>query len=163
MANTPRIILIAGMPATRKSTYCGWLRAAKGFVLLDVQREREAIDQGIAQAGSLTTFIQGLPRRTVIDWGFPPGSTPAVFLLKEAGVDLWWFDGDPEAARAAYLEQGRGPLDDFDRQMENIREAKPVIENLFGENRITVLDLSGRYMPESVICARMFGEDENTI
>jgi hypothetical protein len=58
---------------------------------------------------------------------------------------------------------GKGPIDDFDHRMENITEAKSVIENLFDENRITVLDASGRYVPESVVCARMLREYENTI
>ena len=61
------------------------------------------------------------------------------------------------------LAQGRGTIDDFERQMKNITEAKSVIENLFGENRISVLDPSGRYMAEAVICVRMFGETEEMI
>jgi hypothetical protein len=38
-----------------------------------------------------------------------------------------------------------------------------VIETLFGEHRITVLDASGRDVPEPVLCARMLQEDRNTI
>ncbi len=124
MEAVPRLILIAGTPATRKSTYCGWLRAAKGFIVLDLARDSQAVDEEIAEAGSLTAFVQGLPRRTVIDWGFPAGSIPAIYLLKEAGVELWWFDGDHDAARAACLELGKGSLDDFERQSENVAEAK---------------------------------------
>lgn len=156
-------ILIAGMPMTRKSAYCGWLRAAKEFVVVDLEREQAAIDAQIGEVGSLSAFIQSLPSRTVIDWGFPAGSIPAIYILKEAGVELWWFDGDPEAARSAYLAQGRGSVEDFEQQMESATEAKPMIESLFGENRISALDASGRYLAEAVICKRMFGEMDETI
>src|SRR5712692_10480801 len=137
----PKIILVAGIPASGKSTYCGWLRAAKGFVHLDVDRDVETINREIEEAGSLTTFIdrlRALGRPVVIDWGFPPGSAPVVHLLGEAGVDLWWFDGDPVALRAAYIKRGRGSVDDFERQMGEIADAGPMIANLFGDQRVTV-------------------------
>ena len=61
------------------------------------------------------------------------------------------------------LGRERGSIADFERQMDNIADAKSSIETLFRENRITVLDNFGRYMPEAVICKRMSGETDEMI
>jgi hypothetical protein len=157
------VILVAGIPATGKSTYCGWLHGAKGFAHLDIDRDSAVVNQQIERAGSITKFIRDFQGPTVIDWGFPTGNIPVVHLIKEAGAELWWFDGDIEAARAAFIRRKRGTLEEFEKQVRDIQEARESIAALFGDNRITVLDASGRYLPEAVICARMFGETTDTI
>jgi hypothetical protein len=82
-------LLISGIPASRKSTFCKWLEEKKGFLHLDVEEDCLLDWHGLATAwdvlfdggGAAAPFIAALDkfrRPVAINWGFPPEHLPAV-------------------------------------------------------------------------------------
>src|SRR5438270_1286276 len=97
-----RHLLISGIPCSGKSTFGGWLAAAKKFVHIDMEKsgldeqDLRATWEPFWQGRDRTGFLEALEKlsaSTVLDWGFPPALLGVVSSLKAGGVDVWWFDG----------------------------------------------------------------------
>ncbi len=153
-------LLISGIPASGKSTFCKWLEEEKGFLHLDVE-EPGALDwYGLAtawnalfvpgaSAASFLGALDGFHRPVAIDWGFPPENLSAVRNLFDGGVMLWWFAADWAVARRKFAERGnhKGSTDAFDIQIQKIEAALPEIDALFGFHRVYALPSTGIYPP----------------
>jgi hypothetical protein len=157
-------LLISGIPASGKSTFCRWLERKKGFFHLDVEEDGVLDRHGLATAWdalfaanpTAAPFIQALDRfgrPVAIDWGFPPERLDAVRNLFESGVMLWWFAADWAVARRKFAERGssKGPVKVFDIQIEKIRDALPEINALFGSHLVYALPSTGIYTPAEEI------------
>jgi hypothetical protein len=159
-------LLISGIPASGKSTFCRWLEEKKGFLHLDVEKPEVLDRYGLVTAwdtlfgasASAAAFIQALEkfkRPAVIDWGFPPDHLDAVRKLSEAGVMLWWFAADWAVARRKF-EQRRYPhVQDFDIQIRKIEAALPEINSLFRSHVEYTLPSTGIYTPPDQIWESM--------
>lgn len=131
MRSSSRILLVAGIPASGKSTYARWLVKNKGFALYDVDfaSDKNPLNRWIAQTEE--SGSQG-----VIDWGFPPSNLDTVNWLISNGAAAWWFGGDPAAARASFaLRSAKGEhpasLAAFEHQMAQIEANWHRIEPVF--------------------------------
>lgn len=128
MADCSQSIMLCGIPASGKSTYGDWLQQEKGMLFVDVEED------GALEGANLETqwsrlfnepscardFVAGLADRTVLAWGFPVRCLPMLAALKEAGLVLWWLDGNRKAARDSFIVRGTVGLKYFDRQMLDI-------------------------------------------
>jgi len=96
------ILLVSGIPASGKSTYCRWLEQDQGFIHFDIDvqmfqgtgvgpRWNSIFHPGGSTKPFVSTLRQWL-RSVVIDWGFPPAKLGVVRDLKEEGVEISWFD-----------------------------------------------------------------------
>jgi hypothetical protein len=151
-------ILIAGIPAAGKSTFCRWLSREHQYVhwefdqmLADPRaypKEVEPLLEMICASGAeqIEALTKQLPERLVIDWGFPPKNIGTVSVLKAAGFRIFWFDGDRARARQDYIARGTASIQMLDIQMPEIQEAWPQISALFRPNMIDVLRPDGQRM-----------------
>lgn len=173
----PTIVHLSGIPACGKSTYGKWLEQEKGFLHLDFDK----LLQGEGTSGKLAlirilqtngsrSFIETI-RKTVhpaaLDWGFPPNNLPLVRNLQEEGVKVWWFDGDREAARQAFIRreaarqafirEGDVSVETLDRQMALIERHWAKIMEIVGSRVIKTLRKDGSYLSSESIFTQMFG------
>jgi hypothetical protein len=150
----PRVLLIAGIPATGKSHFCRWLAREHRYRHLDVDSVGPTIQ---SELDSVLADLRGIGHRpesrVVVDWGFPPECLPFVRALKDAGARLWWFDGDRERARAAFVERGTVPLPCFVAQMEKIEAQWRDIRDAFAPHLLDVIAKDGERMPPEDIWA----------
>ncbi len=136
-------IVLSGVPGTGKSTYACWLHETYGFVHQDVDR------QGLPPGSALAQ------RPLIVDWGFPanePGLRGCITLIrswKTTGAQLWWFDGDREAALASFLKRGTVPKQSWDYQMKGINDNWSKIEAEI-DGRIDTISANDRLTPEQV-------------
>lgn len=159
-------LLISGIPASGKTTFCKWLAEKKGFLHLNVEEDGVLDRHGLAAewlalfgAGSpAESFIQALDkfkRSVVIDWGFPPEHLDTVRKLFEAGVMLWWFAADWVVARCKFKERGTIPVGLFDIQIRKIEAVLPEINALFRSHVEYTLPSTGIYTPPDQVWESM--------
>jgi len=159
-------LLISGIPASGKSTFCRWLEEKKGFLHLDVEKngvlERYQLTTAwhglFGPAGSPAPFLEALEnfkRPVVIDWGFPPEHLDAVRKLFEAGVMLWWFAADWAVARRKFQLRRYPHVQAFDIQIRKIDAALPEINALFRSHVEYSLPSTGIYTPPDKIWESM--------
>ena len=121
------VLLLSGIPATRKSTFARYLAREYGFAHYDVEcypsgwphPELKKVWEYTGSSAFLAQLKQ-LHDRIVLDWGFPVSSLPLINELRAEGVRLIWFDGAIGRAREKFLERGseaKGPVECFDRQV----------------------------------------------
>lgn len=123
------VILISGIPATRKSTFACYLAREHGFAHYDLEcyprgwPHSELKDVWVADRAAFVAQIRQDHLRVVLDWGFPVSCRSWVKELQSQGVQLIWFDGDIDSARAQFILRGGMPVENFDGQVEAIRNA----------------------------------------
>ena len=161
------ILLVSGIPAAGKSSYCGWLEQEKKYIHFDIDR-RQFQGTGVQPQwdaifrpnGSVEPFVKSLSqwrRSAIIDWGFPPAWLQVVRDFKDVGVDIWWFDADISAARQKFIERAEHSVENFDRQIARIQQAWPMIAAVFGSHLMRTLCANGIYLSGAEIFRRMFG------
>ena len=155
-------LLISGIPASGKSTFCRWLEEKKGFLHLDVEKPGVLDRYGLATAwdtlfdagATPAPFIEALEkfkRPVVIDWGFPPECLHTVRKLFDSGVMLWWFAADWAVARRKFELRRYPHVQAFDIQIRKIKDALPEINALFGSHKEYTLASTGIYTPPETI------------
>src|SRR4051812_12311560 len=107
------VILLAGIPATRKNTFARYLVQEHGFAHYDLECHPHGWrhpDLHSTWARNRIAFVAEACRRDariVLDWGFPVGCVGWVRELQAQGVRLVWFSGDIAQARLAYVNRAR--------------------------------------------------------
>jgi hypothetical protein len=155
-------LLISGIPASGKSTFCRWLEEKKKFLHLDVERPGVLERHQLATAwhglfgseGSPAPFLEALEkfkRPVAIDWGFPPECLDTVRKLSASGVMLWWFAADWAVARRKFEQRGYPLVQDFDIQILKIQTALPDINAVFRSHVEYALPSTGIYTPPDKI------------
>ena len=100
------IVLIAGIPASGKTSFGDYLRDRKHFLHIDLEAPDGSFLYALTKSvrvGRVDGFLEALKgnaTRIVLTWGFHTDDLNIVQALKRAGVELWWFDADEEAARS---------------------------------------------------------------
>lgn len=161
-----RLLVISGVPATGKSSYCKSL-AGRGWVFIDHDRANRAtrqIDQtwwALVTSGRAADFVQVVARGkedVALEFGFPTDLLPQVRLLKAAGAQHWWFGANHQSAREAFIarndewaSQGRQdlviPIMYFDRYVRDIAAISDEIRKVFTPKIIETLQLGGKRLP----------------
>jgi hypothetical protein len=140
-------VLLAGVPATGKSSFAGWISEKYDLDNIDIDREPHRYGPDAWRV---------MPR-VVIDWGFPVHCLPVVKQLVASGFDHWWFDGDRDAARQSFLSRSGHPanLAALDTQMGNIERHWKEIAELFSGRVVNVINAGPRYLSNEERLAEM--------
>lgn len=153
-----RVLLLAGIPASGKTTYGTWLAAKKGWFHVDLERPGALEAAGLraawvevcrsagSTAGAFVGDLRSRGRNAVLDWGFPPSCLPIVRALVAAGVEAWWLDGDRDAALASYQARGTGSIDAWRAQLNAIDRNWPAIAELVGPRVIRTVEPGPRHV-----------------
>lgn len=162
-----RNILVAGIPGSGKTTYCQWLEQEKGFLHLDIDELLQ--DRGTEQklalidclrhtAEKFLRAISKVEQPIAIDWGFPPWLLSLAELFKGSEFSIWWFDGDRDAAKAAFIQRGSPDrsLQVFDVQIKSIEEDWPRMQKVIEDNIICSVSVGPTHAAPEDIYGRMF-------
>lgn len=135
-------------------------------MFIDVEKHGVLQKAGLAEpfilmltSNSVETFLEAvraMGRPVVLDWGFPPSRLPIVANLKEAGVEVWWFDGDRDAARESFIKRNTVPVEALNVQMPAIEGAWPEIRAVFEGHIIENVHAGPTYEPHDKVYERMF-------
>ena len=123
------LLLIAGIPATGKSTACRILARDHGFAHYDMEchpRGWPAPELKTIWDRSRPSFVSALRSRhtrIALDWGFPPHCLDWVAELQALGARLIWLTGDVAQARRFFIQRGGQSVSLFDDQVARIRAA----------------------------------------
>jgi hypothetical protein len=159
-------LLLCGIPASGKSTFGQWLADNRGFLFLDAEKPGSLEQVGLrphwnsmfVPGASVLPFVQALQQLgspIALDWGFPPSCLSVVKALKLAGFELWWFDGDPAAARQSFITRNTVPVGCLDVQMQNIDNSWQDIQSVFDSHMIETISAGPSYLAHEQICARI--------
>jgi hypothetical protein len=154
-----RFLLVAGIPASGKSSFGRWMSQQHRFRHEDLEKHSNHLEW--LQRKPARSFIDevrwGQPD-FILDWGFPPNASTlaTVRRLVEAGMTPWWFDGDRTAALESFLARG-SPLRDWEVQMPKIEANWGEIEAIFGSNHIEAVSRGPVYTPPENIYEQMLG------
>jgi len=157
-----RQVLLAGIPATGKSTFGTWLSKEKHFKHEDLERHPNHLEW--LERKPPGRFIDELRARWpdfILNWGFPPNDRcfAKVRSLVDAGMTPWWFDGDRGAALDSFVRRDTVNREAWNAQLAQIEDRWADIEDIFGANRIDVIDSDGVYLTCPEIYEVMFGSE----
>src|SRR3989442_528704 len=120
------LILLTGLPATGKSTYCKHLHDGFGFHAINTDERPEVIAEAMNfSAGFVERYCQEHDR-VVIEWGFALHLLQFVLELRSQGAKLVWFRGEEDICRhfhATHLNNDPARMKEFDLQMSRINHA----------------------------------------
>jgi hypothetical protein len=156
------LLLLSGRPGAGKTTYAEWLSDHRGFARIETDLRGDWIQrlcvEDLGQAQAARKAADGLGPNVVIEWGFFPSELASVRLLKLAGFDPWWFDGDEPAAREGYLKK-RGSdanvVAACAAQLERILAAWPELEAFYGDHIIETVSPGPAHLPWEEVAALM--------
>jgi hypothetical protein len=141
-----KIILIAGTPASGKTSFGDYLRDKKDFLHVDIEEFEGSYLHSVWVAAlrlkDMSLFLNTLKERNpnaVLSWGFHMDDLQIAADLKRAGVRLWWFEAEEARARERFIARGVGSIDVFDAQMKRIKNSRAKIEELFHPNILRTL------------------------
>jgi hypothetical protein len=161
-----RLLVISGVPATGKSTYCEWL-TGRGWRFINHDRAESAkreIDQTwwrlvtSDRAADFVPLVSAGTQDIALEFGFPIALLPQVRQLKAAGAQHWWFDADHHTAREAFIARNQemarlGKRDRivdirfFDKYVNDIAARRDELHQLFEPKIIETVMLGGKYIP----------------
>src|ERR1035438_8248846 len=158
MVSLPHILLVSGSAASGKSTYSRWLKDNKGWYHCEgdqVFTDQESVEAAVQEAQART-------QRTVIDWGFPPACLNKVRWVTTQGVEIWWFDGDREAAKTSFTKRGQSgqhpaTMQALKIQLAAIEASWSQIGKVFGAHIIRSVEDGPQYLGPDRIFEAMFG------
>ena len=158
------ILLLSGIPGSGKSSFARWLAKNKDYLHLDFDRgdlEKHGLHgpfDKFASSGSDQFIVELLKAHppVCLDWGFPPRCLWIVRRLADAGVNVWWFDAEPEVAKKHFLSRGDVHETAFDEQIANIKASRGAIMELFGDRVISALNADGTHVSCEQIYAQIF-------
>ena len=167
-------ILIAGIPASGKSTFGKWLADTNGFVHIDMELD-DSVPGSLGKNGLRSEWdafwqmtdcerfleaVKGRASSVALDWGFPPNPRvlSVVSKLKAGGVRPWWFDGDRLAARALFESRGTKSVRDFDHQFALISDAWAQISLIVGDHVVRTVQPDGSVMHNTQIFSTIIGD-----
>jgi hypothetical protein len=146
-------LLVAGVPATGKTTVGDYLKNNHNFIHFDVESEdadpRTSHLRKLFWEANINQFLDelGTDKGVVITWGFvcdDPNSLHIIKKLQEHGFRFIWFFAEEPLARIAFLkrmeESGWGDINAFDIQMRRIEKLdlntfnKPIIIKTISDN-----------------------------
>jgi hypothetical protein len=164
--NPMTLLLLSGRPGAGKTEVGKWLAEHCGFTHIETDTDagwetlRELLGgfQSPQDAAVVRDKARALGEKVVIEWGFRVNLLGYVRLLRDAGFDAWWLDGDEEAARHGYMElRGDSPnvMDAYWAQTNAIETAWPKLESFYGDHVVRTVTSGPTYRPLAEIVSIM--------
>lgn len=154
-------LLLAGVPATGKSSFGNWLEEEKGYFHLDfdeediIQRRGFGREQDLLwhqhQVEPLLKAVIAWHQPIVLTWGFAPHFLPLVKHLLTCGFVPVWFTAACETARQASIHRGGIDVKYFDQYMDAMTPMEQEIIAVFGGHVLRPLQDDGTRLPFSAI------------
>jgi hypothetical protein len=161
-----RLLVISGVPAAGKSSYCTWL-SGQGWVAINHDRvnvSTRPIDQkwwSLVISGRAADFVQVVEagqEDVALEFGFPLGLFPQVRLMKSAGAQHWWFDANEQTARVQFIARNERavlerkpelfvPIQAFDNYVSDLAIYQDQIRKFFAPKIIETLKPDGIRLP----------------
>ncbi|MGA3353689.1 MAG: hypothetical protein ABSD85_10955 [Acidimicrobiales bacterium] len=139
-------LLIAGIPGTGKSGFSRWLADTHGYLHVEVDAAVEndpvvqlLVHRDVFNVLGVADNLKARGPDVVLDWGFVPSLLGRVRQLIRKGFEPWWFTGDEDAARRAFLDSARAPEALFDLQTADIHSSWRRIEKVFDGHMLNVI------------------------
>ena len=113
-----RLIFLAGIPGTGKTSFGNYLRDRHNFDHLDAEN--------FLKTGSTPNPADLLiksDKNIVVTWGFRPHvdiGRDGIRILRQLGFTPVWFEGNRDVALTNYNKRGTDPETDFRLQLGNI-------------------------------------------
>lgn len=160
------LVLLSGRPGAGKTAFASWLAVRRGFVYVETDAEWSSWGprvcvQSLEAAVVTHNLAQTLGPNVVIEWGFKVALLGCVHLLRAAGFDAWWLDGDEAATRQGYISRrGSSPnvMAAYKAQVGEIGAAWPKLERFYGDHVIRTVTAGPTYKPFDEIASIMFPE-----
>ncbi len=156
------LLLLSGRPGAGKTEYSVQL-ARLGFAAIETDKHPEWLERlqvsTLEQAVSVRNQARSLGENVVMEWGYFPVLLPSVRLLRAAGFDAWWLDGDPVALVESYRRRWKVPDpmqsgQPYRLQKDRIDGAWPELERFYGPSHILWTVYAGpNYMTFDNFCS----------
>ena len=157
----PGSLLIAGLPATGKSTFGDWLEQHNGYFHLDFDEEPLVQQRGFGreqqllwkhhQTEPLVEALRARHQPVVLTWGFAPKFLPLVERMLAHGFATVWFAADPATSRRAFIARGGIDVKYFDQFLVTLLPVEPAIFQVFQGHVLRPLRDDGTRLPPSAI------------
>jgi hypothetical protein len=155
------LILLSGIPATRKSSFARYLSREHHFAHYDLEchpkgwPHPELKQIWDIDRKSFVEQLRTLHKLVVLDWGFPVHCVAWVKELQGCDVKLIWFDSDIDRARQEFVQRGGIDPARFEEQVSAIKAADyPTSLNCL---TVRVVTASGVFLHPSEIERSIFG------
>jgi len=122
----PRVLILWGVPGAGKTTFADWLVDNKGFIRIDSDlggagnsKPAMAWRAFLNRSGTPETFMKvaGYSQQPIVlELGMYAtlGAIELLEQLRQAGSEVWWFDGDRDEAFKAWKLENRKSGRTFD-------------------------------------------------
>ena len=155
------MLFITGIPGSGKTSFGNWLQATQGYYHFDMEADlRDRHFKRLWSDGfdtddysAFIAEVQKLGSEVVLTWGYPE---QAILLAKRTarlGVLSFWFGGDLETARRAWLRRERLP-EDYERTslFEVIcgQFTESDVVDVFGDRIVCAVTGAGHTTPEEI-------------
>jgi hypothetical protein len=153
------LVLLSGRPGSGKTTFGRWLTQERGFIHVETDSEWSTWGpmlcvQDLQQALKTRNRARALGANVMVEWGFKVALLGSVRLLRTAGFDAWWFDGDEVAARQGYVRRRGGSaavMAAYQLQVDEIGAARRELQHFYRDHLIESVSPGPTYMsPEDI-------------
>jgi hypothetical protein len=124
-----QFLLVSGIPASGKTTFCQYLEIKHGFAHYDLEKNKdlwpipELKDVWECSRKDFVRRLRIRHDRVALDWGFPPERLSWVLELRAEGFRIVWFKADEVAARRIYINRATANATYFDIQINKIKRS----------------------------------------
>lgn len=137
-----RVILITGVPCTRKTTFGRKLREA-GWLHLDAEARSRNILHKLIDEGKIVEAcleLQRIHHKSVVTYGMPVAYMKRMVPeLQDVGVECYFFTDNLSQAKQRWAErEGRDPQGPEARQFEELEKTDPAFLKYLFRHRIVL-------------------------
>jgi hypothetical protein len=177
----PRVLILWGVPGVGKSTFAAWLVKEKGFAHVDTDvgggggsraakawravLEKLGTPEQLGKAKEFMKVAPYNPQPVVVEYGMfaYPEAIALLRTLRDWGADTWWFDGERNAALAAWQEENvKSSRPYVDAQWHNVVRIidanMAALQEFFGTDMTRTIEAGPTHVPPEDTFKAMFGE-----
>jgi hypothetical protein len=164
----PPVLILWGIPGAGKSHFARWLAQKRGFTHVEADAngtsQLEQAWRASYTIASPQAFLQAVRthrRPVVLEFGLwaTPRNIQLLATLRAQAANVWWFDGDRDAARQAWRAENAHSNrlfaeEKWDEVVSAMDDHWPLIVKVFGSNRVRTVEAGPVHIaPEAAFAA----------